>query len=297
MSAPWAGQFVAPCRRIPLSDPAPPASFAERLRAGHRSAPSGVVTFLATENVAAAEGWDDPDSVDLRSQRLDDLVCEVVEARGGTVVTSSAYGDRTLSSFVQPSSAAAAAWALHRAIDSEPWPGGVCPKLRIGLHTGESAVRDGSYSATMLNRVDRVRSVAPPGRTVVSSATAELLESRLPDGVRLVELAVAEATRDRPVEVVFGLVGPDDLEPFPTEPESANASSGASRNAVEQLEACLREQQTASVLVGHLRRLAAGRAGPGSAPSLAELDGLASVLAAEAARIAVDIARLQALGP
>jgi len=147
----------------PTKRPASAGELAEGLRAGHGAPPTGVVTFMATENVGTGERWDDdPEAMDQMSQRLDDLVFEVVDSRDGMLVTSSAYGERTLSLFRQPSSAVATAFALHEAILDEPWPGGIVPQLRIGLHSGESGLHDGSYSATMLNRVGRLRSLAPP---------------------------------------------------------------------------------------------------------------------------------------
>ena len=71
-------------------------------------------------------------------------------------------------------------------------------KLRIGLHTGEVQLRDESnYAGSTVNKTARLRDLAHGGQTVLSAATEELVEDRLPDDVWLTDLG-SHTLRDLP---------------------------------------------------------------------------------------------------
>ena len=72
----------------------------------------------------------------------------------------------------------AAAWAteLQLAVSSEPWPGGVELRLRIGLHTGETEDAANGYFGAAVNEAQRLASAGHGGQTLLSAVTVALLD-------------------------------------------------------------------------------------------------------------------------
>jgi class 3 adenylate cyclase len=50
-------------------------------------------------------------------------------------------------------------------------------RVRMGLHTAETEVRDGDYFGSEVNRAARLMSIAHGGQIVVSASTASLVEA------------------------------------------------------------------------------------------------------------------------
>ena len=114
----------------PALRPQSAGELAERIRAGNRALPSGVVTFLALEIVDADELWDrDPDAMQTVCERFDDLVSTVVESHHGRLLASEA-GDQLRAVFSGVSAALAAALAVQRRGRSEPWPHRIAVQVR-----------------------------------------------------------------------------------------------------------------------------------------------------------------------
>ena len=117
---------------------------------------------------------------------------------GGCVVKST--GDGVLAVFAAAADALAACVAAQRALQapeadaSNPVPAAsearlpMSLKVRMGLHTGVAEFRDGDYFGGSLNRAARIMSVAHGEQVLLSTATAELVRGRLPEGVTLREL-------------------------------------------------------------------------------------------------------------
>ena len=112
------------------------------------------------------------------------------------MLKSKLEGDATVSVFARATEGAHAALALLEAIESEPWPEGASPRLRMAMHTGEAFERGGDYFGPALNRAARVRSIAGPSEVLLSQAVAELVRDHLPGGVVL---------RDRGLQSLRGL--------------------------------------------------------------------------------------------
>ena len=65
-------------------------------------------------------------------------------------------------------------------------------------HTGEVQLRDeGNYAGPTINKTARLRDLAHGGQTVLSGATEEVVEDRLPDDAWLTDLG-RHALRDLP---------------------------------------------------------------------------------------------------
>jgi DNA-binding NarL/FixJ family response regulator len=153
-----------------------------------------------------------PDAMATALARHDELVAEVVDGEGGTLLKPRGEGDSTFSVFTRASAAVRAAHRLQAAMRAEPWPVEAVIRTRIAVHTGEAVERDGDYLGPAVNRVARLRSAAKGGEIIVSEATAAIVRAALPAGCDLFEIGEVELRGvDRP-ETAYALVAPD-LDP------------------------------------------------------------------------------------
>jgi DNA-binding NarL/FixJ family response regulator/class 3 adenylate cyclase len=108
---------------------------------------------------------------------LDDhrrLFREAVEAGNGIVVDQ--RGDEFFVVFADARAAAASVVAAQRAFVDHEWPGGVDLRVRMGLHTGEPNVRDGTYFGLDVHRAARICQAGSGGQILLSARTHEELE-------------------------------------------------------------------------------------------------------------------------
>src|SRR4051794_38400658 len=146
------------------------------------------MTFCLSDIEGSAALWDaHPSAMAEALVRHDTLIAEAVEAHGGSFVKS--LGDATVSVFHSAPDAVAAAFAAQQALAAEEWPLAV----RWGLHTGEAERRDDEYVGATVSHAAQVRALADGGQIFLSSMTAELVASHLPDGCSLVELGAQSA--------------------------------------------------------------------------------------------------------
>lgn len=181
---------------------------------------AGTVTFLA----AKLDGVDPANGVDGPGARCPEPVRAVIAAHQGVLVTDanggggSDDGDQTLAVFASAIQATTAALDLQRQqVDpgrcDGPRP---CPRLRIGMHTGESRTQgDHLGKGAAVQLATRLCDAAHPGRTLLSMVTATLAADALPGGAWLVDQG-AHRLRDlaRP-ERVFELRHADLAGDFP----------------------------------------------------------------------------------
>jgi streptogramin lyase len=277
--------------------------FAERLRARQRDLPSGVVTFLATEVVDADELWASaPLVMPEVCDRLDGLVAEEVESRGGRVVQSTTHDHSTLSAFPTASGAEAAALAIHVRLKKDIWGHGITVRLRAALHSGEVQPRDGAYRSGIVNLVAHLCALAPAGGTLVSGVTASLLTA----SSGLVPYTVESSAGATDLSVGAGtylLTDVGTTEPLPT--AIVEMDGAAARNSVadiatspqdvqRRLDKALDEQREASALARQTRRLADDHARRGDLYA-EELDRAARHLAARVTELEVEVQGLQEL--
>lgn len=164
------------------------------------------VTFLLTDIEGSTAAWEaDADAMATALARHDEIVEQVVTARGGRLVKTRGEGDATFSVFDRPSAAAAAAIELQEAIRHEPWVLAEPMRIRVALHTGEVELRDGDYFGRAVNRAARLRSLAEGGQILCSGATAELVIDTLSDDVMLADLGVRHLRNLARPEHVFEL--------------------------------------------------------------------------------------------
>ncbi len=177
--------------------------------------PTGTVTFLFTDIEGSTRLWEQfPEAMQTALTRHDVLLRGIVESHGGGVIKST--GDGLHAVFNRATEGLAATLACQQALAGEVWTGLPSPlRVRMGLHTGESELRDDDYFGSTLNRAARLMSIAAGGQALLSSATTELVLDQLPQGVVLQDLGehrLKDLTRP---EHVFQLSSPGLPTDFP----------------------------------------------------------------------------------
>ena len=176
----------------------------------NRQLPTGTVTLLLADIEGSTKLWErSPEQMADALATLDRTLATLVADHHGVCPVQQGEGDSFVVAFVRASDAVACALALQQAALSPL-------RLRIGLHTGEIALRDeDNYMGPTINRAARLRDLGHGGQTLVSGTTAELVGDLLPQQAWLVELG-RYALRDLPrVERVSQLCHPDLHNEFP----------------------------------------------------------------------------------
>jgi predicted ATPase/class 3 adenylate cyclase/DNA-binding CsgD family transcriptional regulator len=169
--------------------------------------PSGMVTLLFTDIEGSIRLWEaDGQAMAEASARHNRIVREQIEVAGGRVFKT--VGEASRAVFADTSAALAAAVAIQRAADTEPWPPGPPIKVCIALHAGACAERDGDYFGPVVNRVARLLAAGHGGQVLVSGAACELLDGRLPGGIGLRDLGEHHLKDLGHAERVFQATGP-----------------------------------------------------------------------------------------
>jgi len=143
-------------------------------------------------------------------------------ANGGCEVGT--QGDAFFVAFARARDAVGAAVAAQRGLAAVSWPAGVEVRVRIGLHTGEAALRGVQYVGLDVHRAARICAAGHGGQVLISGATRELVADAVPSGVRLRDLgrfALRDIARPEHLfEVVAeGLAADFPLLGNPAEPE------------------------------------------------------------------------------
>jgi class 3 adenylate cyclase len=177
------GQYVSPSVARQLVERRP----------ARGSLPSGTITFLFTDVVGSTRAWErEPQAMGQAMRRHDALIDEAVQECGGALVRPRGEGDSRFAVFVDPADAVRAAMAVQQCLTTEDWTTTQPVRVRMALHTGAGELREGDYYGSPVNRCARIRSLAEPGQTLLSSATADAVASALPTGAELRDLGTRE---------------------------------------------------------------------------------------------------------
>src|SRR5579864_326488 len=99
-----------------------------------------------------------------------EVLTRCIDGAGGAVVGM--QGDAVFGVFASAEDAVRAALEAQTALVSQPWPGKVAVRVRMGLHTGEPTLRSGDYVGLAVHQAARICSAAHGGQVVLSDATA-----------------------------------------------------------------------------------------------------------------------------
>jgi predicted ATPase/class 3 adenylate cyclase/DNA-binding CsgD family transcriptional regulator len=172
-----------------------------------------VRTLLFTNIEGSVRLWEaDRDAMAVASARHDRIVREQVEAWGGQVFRSVGESHRAV--FADPVAALSAAVTIQRVVSAEPWPSGLPVRVRVTLHSGACAERDGELVGPVVNRAARLLDVGHGGQVLVTAAASALLADRLPGGIALRDLGEQRLRDLGRAERVFQVTGPGLAEEF-----------------------------------------------------------------------------------
>jgi predicted ATPase/class 3 adenylate cyclase len=220
--------------------------------------PTGTVTFLFTDIEGSSQLWEEEPAAMRRALTRHDAVLRTsIEGNGGFVFKT--VGDGFCAIFVTSEEAVEAALVAQRALSREVWGESGPLRVRMALHTGAAEEREGDYFGPPLNRVARLLDAGHGGQILLSLATQELAQDRLPEGVSLRDLGEHRLPGLNRPERIFQLVAPDLPAKFPplrTPGAGVPLRSGVPNNLPLPLTRFIgREDQIAIVR----QRLAAGR--------------------------------------
>jgi predicted ATPase/class 3 adenylate cyclase len=139
-------------------------------------------------------------------ERHDAILREAVESSNGQVVKST--GDGLMAVFGSAADGVNACLKAQHDLACAPWGETGALRVRMGLHVGEAAKRNGDYYGPTLNRTARVMSAGHGGQVLLSAAAAALLMDELPEGSTLRDLGEHRLKDLGRPERVFQLVHP-----------------------------------------------------------------------------------------
>ncbi len=143
--------------------------------------PRGTVTFLMTDmegSTTLLRALGDRYAKLLREVRT--LIRAGVRKAGGHEVDARA--DEFFAAFRKPTQALDAALAIQRGLQSRAWPDGVEVCVRIGIHTGRTALSETGYVGIGVHTASRVCSAGHGGQILLSTAARDALDSRARTG-------------------------------------------------------------------------------------------------------------------
>ena len=161
--------------------------------------PTGTVTFLFTDIEGSTTRLKELGAERYSEVlgRHNELLREAFAANGGVEVEN--LGDGLFAVFESAGEAVQAAADAQRALVAEPWPTRRPIGVRMGLHTGDALVRGGTYVGYAVHHAARIGEMGHGGQTLLSEATAALVQHDPPGGSRIRSLGeVGILDADRP---------------------------------------------------------------------------------------------------
>ncbi|MGZ5384831.1 MAG: adenylate/guanylate cyclase domain-containing protein, partial [Acidimicrobiia bacterium] len=142
------------------------------------SRPTGTVTFLFTDIEGSTRLWEnDHDDMAEAVSEHDRLIRQTIAAHDGYIFSTG--GDSFCAAFDQPEAALAAAVDAQLELGRHPWPANTPIRVRMALHAGNAAERDGDYFGSVPNRCARLLAVGNGGQILVSQITHDLVKEQL----------------------------------------------------------------------------------------------------------------------
>jgi predicted ATPase/class 3 adenylate cyclase len=151
--------------------------------------PSGTVTFLFSDIEGSTRLWEKyPEGMRSVLERHDRYLYQAIQSCQGVVVKTT--GDGFHAVFDSAADGVQAAYQAQVALAQDAWVE-IAPELlriRMGLYSGEAAIRAGDYYGTAVNRAARLMSAGHGGQILLSAETVNLIQEQWPEGAELVDL-------------------------------------------------------------------------------------------------------------
>jgi len=132
-------------------------------------------TFLFTDVEGSTRLWEQHPGAMGEALKIHDVILrQAVEDNGGHVFKHT--GDGVAASFASAMGAVRAAITAQRVLATAPWPPSLTLKVRMGVHPGEAASRDGDFFGVAVNKAARLMGVGHGGQVLVSEPTSLILD-------------------------------------------------------------------------------------------------------------------------
>ncbi len=176
--------------------------------------PAGTITML----------FSDIEGSTALLRRLGDRYAEALSAQRALLRTAVAdcggqemgtEGDSFFVVFASAADAVRCCVAAQRALSGHDWPDAIPVRVRMGLHSGEPVRHEDGYVGLDVHRAARIAAVAHGGQVVLSEATRQLADSRLPAGTSFRDLGLHSLKDIEAPEHIYQLVAAGLPERFP----------------------------------------------------------------------------------
>ena len=176
--------------------------------------PGGLVTFVMTDIEGSTRLFRELGDTYVRLlAEHQGLLREAFGAHQGVEVETE--GDALFVAFSDAASAVAGCLDGQRALASHDWPPGGEIRVRMGLHTGMAEPVGRNYVALAVHQVARICASGHGGQILLSQATVDAANGRLPQGSSLTPLGSYQLRGFATAERLFQLRHPDLRENFP----------------------------------------------------------------------------------
>ncbi len=173
-----------------------------------------VVVLLFTDIEGSTALWEtEPAAMSAALSRHDVLLRSTIEEHGGRVFKT--VGDAFCAVFASAYNAVAASVVIQRLLREEVWPAAVELRVRMAVHAGECEQRDDDFFGPTVNRIARILAIGHGGQVLLSSTAAELVASRAPPDVTVVDLGEHRLKDLGRREHVFEVCFPGQASDFP----------------------------------------------------------------------------------
>ncbi len=179
-----------------------------------RQLPEGPVTFLYSDVEGSTL------LLDRLGERYADVLAEqrrllraIVREYGGFEIDSRA--DEFFGAFPEVADPVGAALKIQRRLRDHAWPDGAIVRVRIGLHHGQAQMTDEGYVGLDVHRATRIGSAGHGGQILLSEATRQRIEPRLPSDAALHRLGEFILKGLPGLESISQLTVPDLPSAFP----------------------------------------------------------------------------------
>ena len=179
-----------------------------------RELASQTLAFLFTDIEGSTRLWEQyRQPMKDALERHDAILRDAVEGSNGQVVKRT--GDGLMAVFGSAVDGVSACLKAQHDLGSTQWGETGALRVRMALHVGEAARRNGDYYGPTLNRTSRVMSAGHGGQVLLSAAAAALVMDQLPEGSTLRDLGEHRLKDLGRPERVFQLVHPTLPTSFP----------------------------------------------------------------------------------
>jgi predicted ATPase/class 3 adenylate cyclase/tetratricopeptide (TPR) repeat protein len=180
------------------------------------SLPSGTVTFLFTDIEGSTKLWEQsPKAMKSALAKHDSILKEVVESNNGQIIKTT--GDGIHAVFSTAIDAISASLEAQRTFQTSEVleTSDVSLRIRMGLHTGEAALRDDDYYGGVLNRAARIMSIGHGGQILLSETTLQIAREHLSSDVSALDLGQHHLKGLSKAERIFQISTPFLQKEFP----------------------------------------------------------------------------------